>query len=1728
MSRKKILNYLLVLALMLSVVPVQYLWAAQSTEQPAADGEDSENERVDTQSVLTDENEPGEVSAQQTELRADTRGLGTDSLIVHYDMSHDGDSLTNMVADIFHGTLVGVEESDFSTYNGSTTWTLDGGGYASLPSGIIDDETITISITTATVKKNNQWAWAFGTNSWYYTFFTPSNGSSKTKYTIASQVNNGSTGAWAAEKNILLDAVALDGSYVTYTVVIDGSTTQLYIDGVLAGTGEKPYSLMDIIPGSGIIGYIGKSLYNGDPLYNGRVSDFKIYSDALTAEQIAETIEPDYSDNIKADIVKDLLNGNEDIDNITKNVAFPATVDGVSVTWGTPSDLSVIDTDGNVNRPIAADTVVSIPVSFTYNGNPYNMTIELGVKVGKKAVVSYDMTLEDGKFIDITGNGFDAAAAGITASDITTDGDHKVMNFTGNKSQYIELPEGIINGESFTIETKMACSTAANHWLYCLGTGEGVWPNVKNYIFLNPMQSGSGNIRSGVKDSSIEILFPSTPKLDTGKTYQTITVVFEDGTMTLYLNGEKVSQETYGYSISQILADGTTSGSGVIGYIGKSLYTVDSGFVGQLLEFTVYNYALGEQEIIDTSDAGKVAAAKNELVLPYTEPVMGNITLPDIHNNGAVITWTTDHPEIVDVDEYENEGYDPTPAGVIIRPDGDTDVKLTANISYGIESDTKEFEITVKAKADPVTEGDYAGYLFTYFAGEKYSNGEQIYFASSEDGLNWEDLNYNEPVITSTLGEKGVRDPFIIRSPEGDKFYMIATDLKINNGNGWTAAQEAGSQSIMVWESTDLVNWSDQRMVKVALDEAGCTWAPEATYDKKTGEYIVYWASKVKSDGYAKQRIYSAKTRDFYTFTEPEIYIEKENHVIDTTIIEYDGSYYRYSKDETNARINIDKVSTLLYDTPVSISSVALSAQAGVEGPAIFKFNGEDKWCLLIDKYGSTGYYPLVTTDLASGEFEVLTTGYTMPSKARHGTPIPITQEEYAQLQQKWGAAGSDEEPQDDPVLEYNFEASDGATMIDSANDYDGSLEGNALIQNDGELDSNVLYLDGTSGTFAQFPTGFFDKRDTFTLSMDVKSEMNSENFFTFAMGQDTTQYMIFRTRANEIRSAVTTGSWSAEEGISYATPQSIKGTWVNVKIVVDSATMKMYVDGVLVDTNTSIATKVSDFGRNVIAYLGKSFYSVDNFFKGYFDNIKVYNRELTQEEIAAEFGIEIPAIQDIHAEGYCIITKDIDADTKQATLYISRNNSSITDLSVVPLSLTLRDGIITEGNFTADLTSPVSIGLTDENGSKQTWIIEAVLCNNPVLPGEFADPDIDIFDGKYYIYPTTDGYAGWSGTEFHVFSSIDMIDWVDEGIILDVATDAVPWAVGSAWAPTIEEKDGTYYFYFCAKRQDGASCIGVATSGSPTGPFTAQDTPLITPELCTGEGISMGQTIDPSIFTDDDGTSYMLFGNGNAAVAQLTEDMKGIVSGTMKNYSGATDFREAITVTKRDGTYHFTWSCDDTGSANYKVNYGTSDSIYGPITFQNTILSKDANSDILGTGHHSIVQIPGTDDYYIVYHRFVTPLGKYTSGYGYHRETCIDRLSFDETTGLMNTVTPTLEGILTPVLLNSENPGGTDETDNTEETQDTEETEDTEETQDTEETEDTKETQETGETEDTNKTSGKQTTANDKTTSAGSDKGNTSPTTADSHRPEFYGVLMIIAIVVIALRKGKCRSRKY
>ena len=300
------------------------------------------------------------------------------------------------------------------------------------------------------------------------------------------------------------------------------------------------------------------------------------------------------------------------------------------------------------------------------------------------------------------------------------------------------------------------------------------------------------------------------------------------------------------------------------------------------------------------------------------------------------------------------------------------------------------------------------GYLFVTFRGEQTPLSEQIYFAVSRDGRTWNALNESRPVLVSELGEKGVRDPYLLRAPDGKKFHLIATDLSIHLNRDWNRAVRAGSKSIVVWDSTNLVTWSAPRLVKVAPDDAGCTWAPEAVFDEDKKDFLVFWASTTQRDKFAKHRIWAARTPDFIRFSEPFIYIEKPWTLIDTTIVRENGSYYRFSKDEQFKSITMEVGAHL--DGPwTDVTNFSLAKLKGYEGPECYRIKpaaaGKPAtWCLILDHYSKgEGYKPFVTGDLSGGQFKA-GDGFKFPFKFRHGSVLPISEAEYQSLEKTFGS----------------------------------------------------------------------------------------------------------------------------------------------------------------------------------------------------------------------------------------------------------------------------------------------------------------------------------------------------------------------------------------------------------------------------------------------------------------------------------------------------------------------------------------------------------------------------------------------------------------------------------------------------------------------------------------------------------------------------------------------------
>jgi sucrose-6-phosphate hydrolase SacC (GH32 family) len=306
-----------------------------------------------------------------------------------------------------------------------------------------------------------------------------------------------------------------------------------------------------------------------------------------------------------------------------------------------------------------------------------------------------------------------------------------------------------------------------------------------------------------------------------------------------------------------------------------------------------------------------------------------------------------------------------------------------------------------------------SAYLLVHFTGES-ARGEQIYFSVSEDGLHWESLNNSEPVLVSAIGDKGVRDPSIIRSPDGKKFYLLATDLRMANGKSWGDARSHGSTSLVFWESTDLVHWSEPWMVDVAgaIPGAGCAWAPEAIYDTNTHDYFVYWATISPRDGVREARIWAARTKDFRSFTPPELYIERNGSgvnagdIIDTQIIEVKGQKHRFYRASRDTQLTLEGADSLTgaWERVGDLARLGYTGRQ-VEGPAFFQFNNEQKWALLADKPGKGGYFPVIITNFDDpSSYKLLPSdAYSFgPGEKRHGGILNITRSELAALRAKW------------------------------------------------------------------------------------------------------------------------------------------------------------------------------------------------------------------------------------------------------------------------------------------------------------------------------------------------------------------------------------------------------------------------------------------------------------------------------------------------------------------------------------------------------------------------------------------------------------------------------------------------------------------------------------------------------------------------------------------------------
>jgi beta-xylosidase len=290
----------------------------------------------------------------------------------------------------------------------------------------------------------------------------------------------------------------------------------------------------------------------------------------------------------------------------------------------------------------------------------------------------------------------------------------------------------------------------------------------------------------------------------------------------------------------------------------------------------------------------------------------------------------------------------------------------------------------------------------------------------------------------------------------------------------------------------------------------------------------------------------------------------------------------------------------------------------------------------------------------------------------------------------------------------------------------------------------------------------------------------------------------------------------------------------------------------------------------------------------------------------------------------------------------------------------------------------------------------------NPVFPGWYADPEVAVFQKKYWIFPTYS--APYNKQVFmDVFSSKDLVNWQKHERIVD--TSAIKWAWRAMWAPAIVEKDKKYYLFFAANDIQSDSekgGIGIAVADQPQGPYKDYLGKPLIDKFHNG-----AQPIDQFVFKDKDGQYYMFYGGWrHCNVARLKKDFTAFepfADGAIFKEVTPEKYVEGPFMFIRNGKYYFMWSEGGWTGPDYSVAYAIADSPLGPFKRVGKILQQNP-AIATGAGHHSVLQIPGKNEYYIVYHR--RPLSEKD---GNSRVVCIDKMEFDA------------EGFIKPVVITNE-----------------------------------------------------------------------------------------------------------
>ena len=830
-------------------------------------------------------------------------------------------------------------------------------------------------------------------------------------------------------------------------------------------------------------------------------------------------------------------------------------------------------------------------------------------------------------------------------------------------TNYADLPSTLLSGlNSITVSIDVqnpsfVGSEDNTYSLYSLGRTSLTGLGPAGYLYATTAPYVHAGIT--LTDNTAEQVTGSNTATVPNSGWHEITYTYNssNNAASLYLDGSLVATNP-----NQTIKPSTLATPLPFNTLGAGSNTADGEYTGCMKNFRIYNTALSADQVVTLLNASQANANTDAAGLSVQDlnDVRGDLYLPTNLADGAAVSWSSSNTQVID------------PTGIVHRQAANTSVALTATVNLAGYTAQQQFTANVIAAPPPMAA--FAGYLFAYFTDDSTA-GQSIHLAVSNGNniLSYTPVNNGKPIFVSHFGSDGLRDPSIVRSPDGDTFYLIATDLDITQFDGnWPTAAAHGSQYIEVWESHNLVDWTQQAHTLISLPTAGNTWAPDAIWDPTINQYVVYWSAQnfPQSDpGHTSSQhnvIMYSTTRDFVNFSSPRVWDDPGQDRIDAAVATDGGNYYLFTK-ATNAPtfpneapcqqdILEEKATSLLtLNTPQS-SGWALAescigraaGSGGLEGPIVVKSNpgdvnnggGPSAWYMFADQSTGVGYIPFESASISSPNWQKVTTPYQLPVphvngsviETRHGGILPITLAEMNRLQPQYGPT-TQGIPNYSKILQYNFAENGGTTIHDiTGNGFNATAMGGATLA------GGALTMDGsaTDKQYALLPNNLMAGLTNVTIDSDVWVNPNQASpYMLYGLGySDVTSGQgsgyVMATGDPYMRGAISAGNWSQEQSSNSYTSIP-RGQWVRLTYVISHdwasgiTSTQLYVNGAAAYLGysqnpqaTSISPGEINNGYSPDDYIGRSLYASDNYFNGKIKSFTIWNYALNASQVAA------------------------------------------------------------------------------------------------------------------------------------------------------------------------------------------------------------------------------------------------------------------------------------------------------------------------------------------------------------------------------------------------------------------------------------------------------------------------------------------------------------------------------